>query len=97
MQRAKERESSLTDVVVDILADRYRIEVDSTGRSTDPKMDKDFLAVRLPARLDTALAVSAAKRSPKRNRQREAMVALCEHFGLDVPPPPRRGRVARAV
>lgn len=96
VELAKDQGSSLTDIVVGILADRFKVDVDTATVATDPQGDKDHLVVRLPWKLDTALAVAGTRLTPKGNRQRVAMIALCDHFGLEVPPPPRRGRVPRA-
>lgn len=97
VNRARDAGTTLTDVVVEILADRYRVDVDPSGRKTEPFIDRDYVTVRLPSRLDTALTIAGARATPKRNRQREAMVALCEFFGLAIPPPPRRGPIPRTV
>lgn len=95
VRRATEDESSLTDVVVGILGDKFGVPVERGKRATQPLSDRDFLVVRLPQRLDKALRMQAARRDT--NRQREAMIALCQFFGLDVPPPPRRGPIPRAA
>lgn len=99
VEEAKERDTSLTDLIVQILSRTYRVkcEAQPSSRRSSPPDDGSILKIYLlPLALYTAIAASAAKN--QRTTQREILAALSAHYGLRLPPkakrPRRRGAVA---
>lgn len=82
--------TNLTDVATLILAGRYKIAYESTGRRTDPRLDEDFLNFNIPWKLWTA--ISHASLRSRRTELDEVRYTLCAHYGLVVPPKPLRTR-----
>lgn len=90
---AVEQETNLTDVATQILGRRYGVPVETNGRRTDPGSGEQILNMRIPQRLATSIKTSASRA----NRQwiDEIRASLCAHYGLRVPPAPRRIRRPR--
>jgi hypothetical protein len=91
---AEARGSNLTDVANEILAARYRVPFEPTGRKTAASPDGEELNLRIPWDLKTAIGAEANVHG--RSLQREILAALCDHYGLALPEPPQRTR-ARAA
>jgi hypothetical protein len=89
---AEQHETSLTDVIVRILAGVYGVEVASSSRKTAPKVDGDVINVRLPMPLYVAVLSNAGPR--KRSVQKQILADLCEHYKLA---PPSGDRAVRAA
>lgn len=87
-------ESSLNDVVVGILAEKFGQKFEPSGRHTVP--NPEVFHLRMTQRLNFAIDQAKAKR-----RRRgwtipdEIRTLLCEHYGIDpLPKPPRRAKAA---
>lgn len=81
---ALERGSNLTDVVVEILGERYKVPASlPSGRKTAPRSDSDILKILLPVKLWKAIR-KAADRAGRRDMD-EVRHALCDHYGLAMP------------
>lgn len=94
MAEAKRTETSITNVVTRVLAERYGVEVESAARAgRDPDPDAPSLKVRLPTRLHEAISRAAGDHYPdRRSIPDEIRDSLCAHYGLA--PVGRRVRVA---
>jgi hypothetical protein len=84
---------NLTEVVVKILADVFKIPFEPNGRKTAPSKNAEELNLRLPWDLKTAIGARANENG--RSLQREIIAVLCDHYGLALPEPPRRPRKRR--
>lgn len=85
--------SNVTDVVVGILAAKYRVPFEPSGRKTAASPDGEELNLRLPWPLKTA--IGAAANVNGHSLQRQILADLSEHYGLELPDPPaRRTRAA---
>lgn len=87
---AETQESNLTDVILGILAERYKVEYQPTGRKTTPTGEDSPVNLRIPQRLFQRVAAAAASRN--RTVQRQILADLCEHYGLRLAAPPRQRR-----
>lgn len=92
---AEAQESNLTDVVIQILADTYRVPCEASGRRTKPNANGEELNLRLPMPLYQAIAAAAA--THPRSVQREILDALCKHYGLELGAPAKRRRRRRGT
>lgn len=76
-------ESNLTDVVNAILAKRYRVAYEPSGRKTAASPDAKELNLRMPMDLKRAIARVATEND--RSLQDEIRLALADHYGLAMP------------
>ena len=96
-------DSSLTDYVNRVLAERYGVPYTPLPRRTRPGVDQHELNVRISAGLFAALVAAAQGRYGKPRAAQEALVTLHQHVGLAMPSPvkrtrrPRRSRSERAA
>lgn len=88
------QESNLTDVILTILSDRYKVPVTLARRKTKPKPN-GAIRLRIPVRLYGKVANTAANNS--RSPQRQIIADLCQHYGLRLVAPikQKRRRVVR--
>lgn len=93
---AEEQDSNLTEVVIAILAGRYRVTFAPIGRRTAPNPTGEELNLRLPWDLKTA--IGAAANVQGHSLQRQIIGELCAHYGLELPErlEKRRTRTRRA-
>lgn len=87
--------TNLTEVVVAILARRFKVPYEPHGRKTDPVASQDVLNLRIPQDLRQKLDVAGAMAKPKRSAQKEALATLCQHYGLRMPAPVKHTRRRR--
>ncbi len=91
---AQERNRSLNEVVVQILADRFRVNMPQTlAPFTDGEAER--LSVRAGPKLHQKIALEGAKRSG--TLRGVVLESLALHYNLEVPPIGRRPRTERAV
>lgn len=90
---AEEHDSNLTELVIVILAKRFKVPFEATGRKTAPSKNGEELNLRLPMALYKAIAVAAAG---QHSVQREILAALCANYSLTLPTPAKRTRKPRA-
>lgn len=93
---AREQGTNLTAVVVAILARRYGINCDLSVRETTPSSSPEWLNLRLPKNLRTALELARISNG-QRSYQDELRGALCAHYGLRIPARQPRRRRPRAT
>lgn len=91
---AEAQDTNLTELVIQILAKRFKVPFEATGRKTAPSKNGEELNLRLPMALYKAIAVSAA--AHPHSVQREILGALCANYSLALPAPPKRTRKRRA-
>lgn len=82
LETARERESNLTDVIVEILSEKYGVEYDLTDRRSNPAEDAASITARMPVSLHRAIAQAAGKAYPQRSIPDEIRAALCAHYDL---------------
>lgn len=75
--------SNLTEVVLQILAARYRVAYEPNGRRTAPSKNGEELNLRLPWPLKTAIGASANENGT--TLQDEIRASLSAHYGLQMP------------
>lgn len=94
---ADEQASNMNDVCTSILAGRYEVDVarDATRKTAPSPSVNDVIMLRLPSGLRRALEYAAV--ATGRSASREAHYALCQHYGLSLPPLPGRNDPARVV
>lgn len=83
---AKKADITLTDVVVEILSERYGGSYEPTGRTyswTKPSPQHDIMNIRLPLALWKKLR--RAGENSGRGDIGEIRYALCDHYGLKIP------------
>lgn len=77
--------SNLTDVVNAILAKKYRVDYEPSGRKTAASPDGKELNLRMPMTLKTAVHHAAIENG--HTLQDEIRIALSDHYGLQMPVP----------
>lgn len=92
---AEEHDSNVTDVVLAILAKRYKVACEPNGRRTAADPGGEELNLRLPMPLYQRIAAAAAERHPW-SVPDEIRAALCAHYEFAVPEAAKRGRRAAA-
>jgi len=73
---ANEQQTSMTEIVIQIVCKRLKLKYIPSGRKADPQPDETLLNLRLPWRIYVALD------KPGKNYQDELRRILCEHYGL---------------
>lgn len=76
---AREQETSMTEVVLQILCDHLKLKYEPSGRRADPQPNEKLLNLRLPWRVFSALS---RKYAPE-NYQDALRRVLCEHYSLE--------------
>lgn len=92
---ALRQETNLTEVAAQILADRYKVPYTPKSRRTSPRIEENFINMRLPDKLWASIGVAASRAG--RKDMDEVRYTLCAHYGLRVPPPPKYKRRARTA
>lgn len=92
--------TNMTDQIIAILAERYRIPYTPGGRKTNPGDDGDVINLgdALPPRLERAIKTQAARADGTWIDQIRR--DLCDYFELPIPPKPvysRKPRKRRAA
>src|SRR5438105_2236314 len=87
------RESNLNDVAVGLLASRFAVPFEPTGRTGSVKRDGGSVLLRMPRELKDKLSARAAER--KRNVNDLIVETLSERLGKDTMAS-RNGKAARA-
>ncbi len=91
VEDAKERNRSLNEVVIQILGDRFKVNMPQTyAPFTDGEADR--LSVRAGPKLHQKIALEAAKRSG--TLRGIVLESLALHYNLEPPPIGRRPRKA---
>jgi hypothetical protein len=84
---------SLTDAAVAILAEKFGVPYETTPRKTKPTADGEELNLRIPWPLYEKIKRFADTTERSRRRPWSAndqiRLALCAHYGLQIPPKPR--------
>lgn len=80
VEDAEEAGTNLTDVVLQILAKRYKVPIEPTGRKTTPAKDGEELNLRLPLPLKTAIGAKANVAG--HSLQRQILDDLSAHYKL---------------
>lgn len=83
VKEATETETNLTEVVLRILAKRYSVPYEPTGRKTAPAKNGEELNLRLPIPLKTAIGAEANVIGC--TLQEQVRADLCDHYGLTMP------------
>jgi hypothetical protein len=88
IEEAEREGTNMTDQIVRILADRYRVPYTPGGRKTQPGNDNDVINLgdALPPRLERVIKTKAAKTGGTWIDQIRR--DLCDHFDLVMPPKP---------
>lgn len=79
---AAERESNMTDVVIELLSEHYGVAYDLTGRRSVPGPDPGVITLRLPVTLHRAAARAAGSAYPQISIPQEVTRVLCERLGI---------------
>lgn len=83
VKEATQTETNLTEVVLRILAERYGVPYEPTGRKTAPAKNGEELNLRLPLPLKTAIGAEANVIG--HSLQRQILADLCDHYELAMP------------
>lgn len=75
--------TNLTEVVLEILAKRYKVPYEPSGRKTKPAKNGEELNLRLPHELRTAIGAEANVEG--HSLQRQILADLCDHYKLAMP------------
>lgn len=75
---AKEQETSMTEVVLQILCDKLKLKYVPSGRRADPQPHEKLLNLRLPWKVFIKLDAKV----PGENYQDTLRRILCEHYDL---------------
>lgn len=92
---AEQRGTNLTEVAIDILAQRYGVAASSSSRKAAPGKDAWELVLRIPLQLKMAIGARANKAG--HSLQQEVREALCAHYGLAMPAKRSRGTATSAA
>lgn len=90
---AESRGTNMNEVILEILAKRYRVAFTPAGRPGRASPSGYDLELRLPIALDRAAAAAAGANG--RTVPREVIAVIAEHYSLEVPAPPVRRRRRR--
>ena len=93
---AAEQDTNMSDQIIRILSERYKVPYEPGGRTTNPGDDNDVinLGSAVSHRLERTIKMAAARRQSGTwiDQIRED---LCAYYGLAVPPKPKYTRRAR--
>ncbi len=89
---ARDRGSNLTSVTLEILARRYGVPFEPSGRKTTPDPDGEEINLSIPLPLMQAIGAVANVRPGRPSIQNEIRRALCAEFGLAFSKPQRARR-----
>lgn len=91
---AAERQASINDVAVTILASEFKVKFVGTGRKGPGARGSTVGSFRMPLSLAVKIGAQATRtRLPKRTIVERV---LAEHYGIEPPPAKRRTAVAAA-
>lgn len=89
---AAKREASINDVAVGILAERFKVKFEGTGRKGPGARGSLVGSFRMPRKLDVAIYTARTTDAPSKRAVVER--TLAEHYGIEPPPSRRRPTVA---
>lgn len=84
---------NLKDVILTILAAKYRVPFEAKGRKTSPTAADSPVNLHIPMRLFQRVNAQAGANS--RSVQKQIIADLCAHYGLRPVTPPRQARRGR--
>lgn len=98
IEEAEHEGTNMTDQIIQILADRYRVSYEPGGRKTNPGDDNGVINLgdAIPEKLEMAIK-RAAVRHKTGTWIDQIRRDLCEHFDLPMPPKPVYTRRPRAA
>lgn len=93
---ARARDTSLSDLAIRILSDHFSVEYtmpDSTRSSSAGGSSEQLMIRNMPPELKRAISFA----HPMGEHNDGIRSALCAHYRLEMPAPPRRGRAHAAA
>lgn len=95
VEEAEEKGSNLTDVALEILSKRCSVPFVPNGRKTSPSPNQGVLNLGAVSDQLWIALEQVARQVNRRSAADGVRVLLCQHYGLRVAPPVKRGRRPR--